>query len=41
MPGLFQLPADLPIGQAIDELFILALAGILEDCENQILFLPL
>jgi hypothetical protein len=41
MPGLFILPERMPIGQAILELELLALARDPDDWRDQIVFLPL
>jgi predicted nuclease of predicted toxin-antitoxin system len=41
MPGVVQVGTDVPVGQAISELALLVTAGTPEDCENQVLFVPL
>jgi len=41
MPGVAILRIVLTIGQAIDELEILALAGIPDDLQDQVIYLPL
>lgn len=41
MPGVFQIGRRLPIGQAVDDILILALASEPEEWEGRVLFLPL
>lgn len=40
MPGVVEVSADLAIGRAIDELCLLAQAATVEDCVDQVLYLP-
>lgn len=41
MPGVVAVPDTLPIGQAIDELALLAECARPPDLENLVLYLPL
>lgn len=41
MPGIVEVRGDLPIGDAIEDLLLLAEVGKPEDLENQILYIPL
>jgi hypothetical protein len=41
MPGLFEVHPDLPVGQAIEDLVMLALASLSGEWEGQVRFLPL
>ncbi len=41
MPGLFEIHPDLPIGQAIEDLALLATASLPAEWEGQVRFLPL
>ena len=41
MPGLFEVHPDLPVGQAIENLVLLALASLPGEWEGQVRFLPL
>jgi hypothetical protein len=41
MPGVIAVPRALPIGQAIDELFVVLGAGTPDDFDNQIKHIPL
>jgi hypothetical protein len=41
MPGLFEVHPDLPVGQAIEDLVLLALASLPREWEGQVRFLPL
>ena len=41
MPGVFELAQDVPIGLAIEEIFILAECSLEGEWEGQIQFLPL
>ncbi len=41
MPGLVEIRPDFPIGQAIEEILILAVASRPEECEGQVFYLPL
>jgi len=41
MPGVIEVPSDLPIGQAIEELVLLMEAGRAEDFEDRVIYLPL
>ena len=41
MPGIVEVSQDLPLGQAIEDLTLLAVAGLPEDCDGKILYLPL
>jgi hypothetical protein len=41
MPGLFVIPEDLPIGQAVRELEIIAVASEPGEWHNRVVFLPL
>lgn len=40
MPGVFELSQDVPIGQAIDEILLLAECSLEGEWEGQIRFLP-
>ncbi len=41
MPGIVEVPQSLPIGQAIDDILLLAAASRAEEYEGQVLYLPL
>ena len=41
MPGVFEVHPDMPIGQAIEELVLVILAGLPGEWEGQVRFLPL
>jgi predicted nuclease of predicted toxin-antitoxin system len=41
MPGVFHVSNHLPVGRAIDEILLLALASLDEEWEGQVLYLPL
>jgi hypothetical protein len=41
MPGLFEIHPDLPVGQAIEDLVLLAVASLPGEWEGQVRFLPL
>ena len=41
MPGVLEVSAGLAIGQAIEELLLIARAAAPEDCADQVIFLPL
>lgn len=41
MPGLFEVHSDLPVGQAIEDLVLLAEASLPREWEGQVRFLPL
>ena len=41
MPGLFEVHPDLPIGQAIEDLVLIAAASLPGEWEGQVRFLPL
>jgi hypothetical protein len=41
MPGLFEVHSDLPVGQAIEDLVLLAEASLPGEWEGQVRFLPL
>lgn len=41
MPGVFGIPQTLPIGEAIDELVLIAEYSLENEWRNQIRFLPL
>ncbi len=41
MPGIFVIPEEMSIGNAIKELEIIALASEAEECSNQVVSLPL
>jgi hypothetical protein len=41
MPGVIEVPLDLPIGQAIEELVLLMEAGRPEEFDNRVIYLPL
>jgi hypothetical protein len=41
MPGVFELSQDVPIGQAIEEILILAECSVEGEWEDQVRFLPL
>lgn len=41
MPGVVEVPAELSIGVAIEDLALLATAGRPEDCAGRVIFLPL
>lgn len=41
MPGVAEVDPYMPIGQAIEEILLLALASTPEECEGQIFYLPL
>lgn len=41
MPGVVEIAYDAPIGPAIEDVLILAIASEPEECEGQIFYLPL
>lgn len=41
MPGVIEVPSDLPIGQAIEELVLLMEAGRPEEFDARVIYLPL
>ncbi len=41
MPGIVEVPQSLPIGQAIDDILLLAAASQTGEYEGQVLYLPL
>jgi predicted nuclease of predicted toxin-antitoxin system len=41
MPGLFEVHPDLPVGQAIEDLVLIAVASLPGEWEGQVRFLPL
>lgn len=41
MPGVVEVGQDIPVGAAIEDLVLLATAGVPEDCEQRIIYLPL
>ena len=41
MPGVLHVPAEMPLGQAIEELAIIVLASEASEWENQVNHLPL
>lgn len=41
MPGIIEVGQDIPVGRAIEDLVLLALAGAPEDCDGRIVYLPL
>ncbi len=41
MPGIVEVPQSMPIGQAIDDILLLAAASRDGEYEGQILYLPL
>ena len=41
MPGVFEVPQELPVGQAIEELVLLAECSLEGEWEGQVRFLPL
>ena len=41
MPGVIEVSLSLPAGQAIEEIALLAEAGVAEDVANQVRYLPL
>lgn len=41
MPGLVEVPDDLPIGQAIEELALIIGAGTPEDFDQQVKYIPI
>jgi hypothetical protein len=41
MPGVFEVPLHLPIGQVIEELILLAHCSLPEEWEGQVRYLPL
>lgn len=41
MPGVLEVPFDMPIGQAIEELLLVIEASRPEDLSNQVVYLPL
>ena len=41
MPGLFEVNQDLPIGRAIDEIFLLVHCSLDDEWQGQIRYLPL
>ena len=41
MPGVVEVSTRMPIGQAIDEIELLALASLPGECEGQVMYLPL
>ena len=41
MPGVVELGSDPAVGQAVEDLVLLATAGLPEDCDGHILYFPL
>jgi predicted nuclease of predicted toxin-antitoxin system len=41
MVGVILVPQVMPVGEAIEDILIIALVGSIEECKNQILYLPL
>lgn len=41
MPGVFEIAADMPIGQAIEEILLLAECSLEREWEGQIVYLPM
>jgi hypothetical protein len=41
MPGLFEVSRQVPLGEAIEDLLLLALCSLEGDWEGQVLYLPL
>jgi hypothetical protein len=41
MPGVIEIGANVPLGLAIEHLVLLAAAGLPDDCDGQVLYLPL
>ena len=41
MPGVLEVPADLAIGRAIEELLLIVQVALPEDCVDQVIYLPL
>lgn len=41
MPGVIELPLQMPIGQAIEEILLVIEAGRPEDWDKQVIYLPL
>lgn len=41
MPGVFEVSADLPVGVAIEDLVLIAMASEADEWEGQVRFLPL
>jgi uncharacterized protein DUF5615 len=41
MPGVIEVPFQMPIGEAIDELLLVVDASQPDDWENQVIYLPL
>ena len=41
MPGIFEISQDMPIGQAIDEIVMIAMASLEAEYEGQVRHLPL
>jgi len=41
LPGIIAVPDDLPIGQAIEQLYIVVACAEENDLGNQVLYLPL
>jgi hypothetical protein len=41
MPGVLEVPFDMPVGRAIEELSFIMETGRPEDFDNQIIYLPL
>lgn len=41
MPGVIEVPFQMPVGDAIEELLLFVDEGQLGDVENQVIYLPL
>lgn len=41
MPGVIEISQDVPIGEAIEELVLIAECGLENEWQNQVIFLPL
>ena len=41
MPGVFEVPKSMPLGQAIEELLLLVEASLEGECEGRVFYLPL
>jgi len=41
MNGIFEVPKNLPVGEAIEQLILIAECSLKDEWENQVRFLPL
>ena len=41
MPGVIEVPRQMPIGQAVEDLLLVMEAGQPEDWDHQVIYLPL